>query len=95
MDFGPCRKIVVFSIAFRAVEKTQKSSRGAKKGGWPKLPERGWSWGGVGFAILVGSLLVNHSISVSQTYVKTVYIIMEAIKYIRHTVAQSAVADFH
>jgi hypothetical protein len=32
MDFGPCRKIVVFSIAFRAVQKSQKSSRGAKKG---------------------------------------------------------------
>jgi hypothetical protein len=32
MDFGPCRKIVVFSIALRAVKKSQKSSRGAKKG---------------------------------------------------------------
>ena len=65
----------------RAVERKRGGGRNSRSGG------------GVGFAILVGSLLVNHSISVSQTYVKTVYIIMEAKKYIRHTVAQSAVAD--
>jgi hypothetical protein len=32
LDFGPYRKIDVFSIAFRAVKKSQKSSRGAPKG---------------------------------------------------------------
>ncbi len=32
LDFGVYRKIDVFSIAFRAVKKSQKSSRGAPKG---------------------------------------------------------------
>ena len=58
MDFGPCRKIVVFSIAFRAVKKFKKSSRGR-----PRVVVADSA--GTAPAFLGGSLLLVYSTDIT------------------------------
>ena len=61
IDFGRSRKNMIFWWGSGATKKRAKSTRGAPGGGWSKLPVLGSSW----FCDIGGSLLVNHSISVS------------------------------